>query len=390
MLPAVEKAGFITTLIDEVDDNMASLLQVVNHPSLPDESCAAVLPAVEKAGFITTSIDEVEDIMATLLQVDNHASLPHDSCAAVEKADFTTTSIEVDDIMAWLLQIDYSVPVRNDTTAAVATKKTDFVSPAYEADDIMASMLQLDIHVLVPNDSWVSVPEPEKAGRTTSSEEDNIMASLFQVDNHLPARLDSRIAVAADETRRNSPGTSEEDNIMASLLQVDNHVVVCNDSLRALGCIPAANNDLSANPMLFDPGTDYSGNRFYMFFRLVDQCFRDLFSWKDLVMATDSMGGTSTDPPPRKSNSDIKAETLPLRREKSDVSVASMRLDTSEIPSSRRRIFKPKEEKNAAAWAKRFEDPRSDLRDSMHRLRPNSNSQRMVRKTSKLRLSESC
>jgi hypothetical protein len=90
------------------------------------------------------------------------------------------------------------------------------------------------------------------------------------------------------------------------------------------------------------------------------QCYANLFQRKSSV---DSLA--------KKSNAFIK-------KDKSFHSALSLHSQASVNSTTRRRIFVPKEIHAAAAWAKRFEDPRSGLRDSLQKLRSKTSKQRLI------------
>ena len=305
----------------------------------------------------------------------------------------TGSSSVDDDIMASLLDVDYRTSTLQQKekmpaqqTSAKQMQQT-MTGSSSAVDDIMASLFDVDYRT-------TTLQQKEKM---PASFEDDIMATLLEVDNHTSVHKKK-------QQREEKMATTVEEDIMSSLLGVDKDnyekaqvkktdqcVAREQSSISASSRLSTSTDDSDLKPIIFDSGSDCSRTPFEMITRLFDQCFHGLFSFtndkvsenitKDSIVKHHAHGSN---------DSSLTNLTTPAPRRVSGVSTTrqSISLDYTESNTERRVLFKLKEKQNAASWAKRFEDPNSDLIDSMLRLRMNttSNTRRLGRKASKIRL----
>jgi hypothetical protein len=324
------------------------------------------------------SMEADEDVIASLLQVDNEI---FSSCSIhglhnASKPNLACTKPD-EDIMASLLQVDNGITHYRSkdlqVTPALSSTKND--------DDIRAFPYQEGYHIYLPlhEKSLATTPTNVNDSKRvsmfglshfTTSEtnikdvNDEFMSSLIQVDKCKPEKS-AATSFAKICTFESSVIKSnfEENHTRSDKVNLQKKELL-ND-----GALVADQVEISSVGVRFIPSSDNKCvDGFYGF---LHQCYDNLFQRKNSV---DSLA--------KKSNAFIE-------KDQSFSSALSIHSQASVNLTTRRRIFVRKEIHAAAAWAKRFEDPRSGLRDSLHRVRVNYTdkvSQKLRSKTSKQRL----
>lgn len=353
-----------------------------------------------------------EDIFAILLQVDNDRIASSSSTNALTAKIHETSAVEGDaDIMASLLQVD------NEIFGSCSSQSIYFASEpnlaSMNADkDIMTSLLQVDNSM---SPSGITAQAHDVG--MTSYEKSLATSKKKNVQDGERVQIVSIFGMSHDNTSNTDVASKFKgvnDDVMSSLLQNDNYKCeeasnggASNINLHKVCAIESSNLEENQtgsekinhrkievlNEGAFDATQVEISSVDVNFFiaskdnkcingiyRLFHQCYSNLFQ-----------GNNSVRSPTRKSNAFIEKDKRLMERDQLALSLRSQTSEHSVNSTTRRRIFVPKEKQTAAAWAKRFEDPRSGLRDSLHRIRVYStdrDNQKVRAKPSKQRLIE--
>lgn len=245
-------------------------------------------------------------------------------------------------------------------------------------EDIFASLLKVDNHTS-------TIVQVEKRIGCASSEDD-IMSSLIEVDNNAFFCFHRDTSELTDHHEKEMGSASVLNSTMAFVKQSDQCVAVEQSYNSTTTRLSTSTDDSDLKPILLNSRPNRSSNPFEMITHLFDQCFHGLFSFTNDMASENIIKGSVVKHQALRSNDSLGEITAPAPRTTFHVSKQTISLDHTEIHTGRRVLFKMKEKQNASSWAKRFEDPSSDLIDSMQRLRLNTNSRRIGRKASKIRL----